>query len=79
MNSSGLSKNENFWLRAVDTRAEWMFSDRFTDWRFPESILGHSEGEILLGQMSIGLLADVAVFPTGIYLQRYLSTNVIKK
>jgi len=78
MNSSGLAKNEKFWLRAADTRAEWMFSDRFTDWRFPESILGHSEeGEILLGQMSIALLADVAVFPMGNY-KRKKKVNIIQ-
>jgi len=63
MNSSSLSQNESFWVNAARSRAEWMFSDRFTDWRFSESILEHSGGEILLGQMSIALLADVAVFP----------------
>ena len=67
MNSTRLSENENFWVNAAKSRAEWMFADRFTDWRFPESILEHSKGEILLGQMSIPLLADVAVFPRGNY------------
>ena len=70
MNSSGLSENESFWVRAHKSHAEYMFADRFTDWRFTESILGHSEGEILLGQMSIPFLADVAVFPKGNYANR---------
>ena len=67
MKSLSLSENENFWINAAKTRTDWMFADRFTDWRFAESVIGHSEGEILLGQMSFPLLADVAVFPKGNY------------
>jgi len=77
MNSSRLSENENFWLGAAETRAEYMFSDRFTDWRFPESLLSHSKGETLLGQMSIALLADVAVFPTRNYAKTR-KVNIIR-
>ena len=67
MNSTKLIENENFWMKAAQQKAEWMFAEPFTDWRFPESMLQHSSGEILLGQLSVALIADVAVFPIGKY------------
>ena len=42
-----------------------MFAEPFTDWRFPESLVPHGDGEVLLGQMSFALIADVLVFPQG--------------
>lgn len=67
MSSTNLSENEAFWLKASAEKAEWMFSEPFTDWRFQESLLPHSTGEILYGQLSISLIADVNVFPVGRY------------
>ena len=77
MSSTNLSQNEAFWLKASEEKAVWMFSEPFTDWRFQESLLPHSDGEILYGQLSIALIADVNVFPVGRY-SRSKQVNIVQ-